>query len=30
MSEEQSAAHKPQVVLVDDANRVKEIRKFPA
>ncbi|EFF76170.1 aspartate 1-decarboxylase [Achromobacter piechaudii ATCC 43553] len=30
MSEEDSAKHKPQVVLVDDANRVKEIRKFPA
>jgi aspartate 1-decarboxylase len=30
MSEEESATHKPQVVLVDDANRVKEIRKFPA
>jgi len=30
MSEEDSATHKPQVVLVDDANRVKEIRKFPA
>ena len=30
MSEEDSATHKPKVVLVDDANRVKEIRKFPA
>ena len=30
MSEEQSATHKPQVVLVDDGTRVQEIRKFPA
>ncbi|VFR24833.1 Aspartate 1-decarboxylase [plant metagenome] len=28
MSEEQAATHKPRVILVDEQNRIKEIRKF--